>query len=83
MAGGNGTYEPIPDSENGIVSTSLSTGKKWLLGAAVVAVVTGAIYGATTFLGGKKASSVESLLNHSKVHLNAEGKLKLFDDLSE
>jgi hypothetical protein len=82
MAGGNGTYEPIPDSENGVAHESGGSGKKWLLASAVAVAVAGAVYGATTFLGGKKSSSVESLLNHSKLNVNADGKLKLFDDLS-
>jgi hypothetical protein len=79
MAGGNGTYEPIPDSENGVAHPAAGCGKKWLLASAVAV----AVYGATTFLGGKQSSAVESLLNHSKLPLNSEGKLKLFDDLSK
>jgi hypothetical protein len=83
MAGGNGTYEPIPDSENGVAHPAAGCGKKWLLASAVAVAVAGAVYGATTFLGGKQSSAVESLLNHSKLPLNSEGKLKLFDDLSK
>lgn len=85
MAGGNGAYEPIPDSENGIPPAN-GSGKKWLLSAVVVAAVAATVYGAKTFLGSdnKTASSIESLLKHSStLHVNAEGKLKLFDDLSK
>jgi hypothetical protein len=88
MAAGNGAYESIPDSDQG-GSTShppTSGGKKWWIGSAVLIAVVGAAYGATTFLGDKSSSSdstLKAIASSAKLHLNSEGKLKLFDEFSK
>ena len=85
MTVGNGTYESIPDSENGGSTTRGGSNNKWFIGSAVLIAVVGAVYGATTYINNKKTttSSVD-VMNaiFGTTKLDSNGKLKLFDAMS-
>jgi hypothetical protein len=86
MTVGNGTYESIPDTENGGPTTSRgSSSHKWFIGSAVLIAVVGAVYGATTYIHNKdkttsSADFMDAIAGTTKMDSN--GKLKLFDSMS-
>lgn len=88
MTVGNGTYESIPDSENGGSTTTTTRGgsiTKWFIGSAILIAVVGAVYGATTYINNKKTttSSVDFMnAIGGTTKLDSNGKLKLFDAMS-
>jgi hypothetical protein len=86
MTVGNGTYESIPDSENG--SSSRGGRNKWLIGSVALATIIGAVYGTTTYINKKAdASNTDAIMkavSGTSTKLDAStGKLKLFDDMSK
>ena len=85
MAVGNGTYESIPDSENGGSTTTRGgSNNKWCIGSAVLIAVVGAVYGATTYINNNKMTSSDDFLKAiaGTTTTDSNGKLKLFDSMS-
>ena len=87
MTVGNGTYESIPNSENGGSTTTTTRGSsnsKWFIGSAVLIAVVGAVYGATTYINKNQSTSSDDFLKAiaGTTTTDATGKLKLFDSMS-
>jgi hypothetical protein len=86
MTVGNGTYESIPDSENGGLTSTTTRGSnnKWYIGSAVLIAVVGAVYGATTYINKNKMTSSDDFLKamSGTTTTDSNGKLKLFDSMS-
>jgi hypothetical protein len=91
---GNGTYESIPDTDNGdapLSSSSSFNTRKWFIGSSLLIVLVGAIYGTTTFIHNKDKTTLtdgDAIVKAMKSKTNtlkvdSTGKLKLFDDMSK
>ena len=79
--GSTGTYQEIPSDANGLLRGG-GNKKKWLIGGvALLLIAFGVAYGVNTLRDPQKTIAKE-LANSSKVHVKANGKLKLFDEFS-
>ena len=84
--GASGTYQTLSSKEsngNGSSATAHGSRRKWIYGA-VVLVVVAAVYMATSLSRTNPDKAVNKALAGDKnIAVDANGKLKLFDELSK
>jgi len=76
--GASGIYQEIPNGADGG-----SKKKKWLLALVVLLAGAGVAYGLCAIRNNPQDNVNKALAKDSNVQVKANGKLKLFDDLSE
>jgi hypothetical protein len=80
--GASGTYQEIPNPNNGNGSSPPRNSRtKWILGAVLVAVV-GVVYTVVS-TAGPSSDVVDKAIAKSGVQVKSDGKVKLFDELSK